>query len=93
MVASLSLSPPATAITRHGLPPGKRSPSFGTSAGDDSIFVVPAEGGVPREVVSTGISELLFCGRRLTWSEDSKWIAYSGPGCGHGLKIHLRGLP
>ncbi len=45
--------------------------------GHDSIFVIPAEGGVAREIVSTGTSSFILS-PALSWSDDSKWIAYSG---------------
>jgi len=53
--------------------------------GISSIYVVPSQGGVPREIVSTGLTEYILS-PALTWSEDSQWIAYSGmdPATGAG---------
>ena len=58
-------------------PSGKEIAFLGDVGGRDSIFVAPAEGGAPREFVSTGVSHYIFS-PGLAWSEDSKWIAYSG---------------
>ena len=48
--------------------------------------MVPAEGGVPREVVSTGIIQLYSFRPALAWSHDSQWIAYAGADGNTGLE-------
>ena len=81
---------PTPLTTRDGhhpawSPSGKEIAFLGDVGGRDSIFVVPAEGGVPRELVSTNTRHYNLW-PDLAWSGDSKWIAYSGQDKDNGAK-------
>ena len=66
-------------------PSGKEIAFLGAVGGRDSIFVVPAEGGVPRELVCTNTGHFNLW-PDLAWSADSKWIAYSGEDNDNGAR-------